>query len=58
MIETGSGSQTDAIRLTPGQWKVDPHTGIISLTEEALKRLINPDPLEKWYSLDTDPIAR
>ncbi|XP_076065454.1 uncharacterized protein LOC143039386 [Oratosquilla oratoria] len=41
-----------------GQWIVSPDTGLVSLTEVALKKIINQDPIEKWYSLDAEPIAR
>ncbi|MPC57087.1 hypothetical protein E2C01_051059 [Portunus trituberculatus] len=44
--------------LMAGQWSVDPDTGLIRLTEAAMAKLINPDPIEKWYLLDPEPLAR
>lgn len=44
--------------LPAGQWSADPDTGVVNLTEAALARLINPDPIDKWYILDPEPIAR
>ena len=44
--------------LLAGQWSVDPDTGLIRLTEAAMARLMNPDPIEKWYMLDPEPLAR
>lgn len=44
--------------LLAGQWSVDPDTGLIRLTEAATARLINPDPIDKWYLLDPEPLAR
>lgn len=44
--------------LLAGQWSVDPDTGLVTLTEAALARLINPDPIDKWYLLDPEPLAR
>ena len=55
-----SGLTTSPIMqgLPKGQWKADPHTGLVTLTDELLKKLINPDPIDKWYNIDPDPIAR
>nr|XP_045610150.1 cyclin-dependent kinase-like 5 [Procambarus clarkii] len=47
-----------SLALSPGQWSADPNTGIVQLTEAALARLINTDPIDKWYQLDPEPIAR
>ncbi|XP_068235888.1 serine/threonine-protein kinase 17A-like [Palaemon carinicauda] len=46
------------IGLDPGQWSADPKTGVVTLTESALTRLINTDPIEKWYILEAEPFAR
>ncbi|KAL7646321.1 UNVERIFIED_CONTAM: hypothetical protein RMT77_003230 [Armadillidium vulgare] len=48
----------EKLGLDPKHWKVNPRTGIISLTDEAFKRLCNSDPIEKWYTIDQEPIAR
>ena len=46
------------LSLGYGQWSVDPDTGVLSVTEATLARLINTDPIDKWYMLDPEPIAR
>ena len=44
--------------LLAGQWSVEPSTGVVALTEATLARLINTDPIDKWYIIDPEPIAR
>jgi len=39
-------------------WSLDKSTGVISVTDAAFTRMANADPLERWYNMDTDPIAR
>ena len=41
-----------------GMWRVEPETGQVSLTDQALQAIINTDPIEKWYTVDPEPIAR
>ncbi|XP_066940015.1 uncharacterized protein [Macrobrachium rosenbergii] len=52
------GSSGRQIGLDVGQWSADPKTGVVTLTESALTRLINTDPIEKWYILEPEPFAR
>ena len=40
------------------EWSAAPATGIVSLTEEELGSLLNEDPIDKWYILDPEPLAR
>ncbi|XP_047484962.1 zinc finger CCCH domain-containing protein 13-like [Penaeus chinensis] len=58
MPEGSPGSLGRFQGLPAGQWSADPDTGVVALTEAALARLINPDPIDKWYILDPEPIAR
>ncbi|KAK8733594.1 hypothetical protein OTU49_006380 [Cherax quadricarinatus] len=58
MPEDAPGSASRSLALSPGQWSADPNTGIVTLTEAALAKLINTDPIDKWYQLDPEPIAR
>ena len=46
------------MHLNPDQWVSDPATGLLELKESAIKSLISNDPIEKWYILDPEPIAR
>lgn len=39
-------------------WSLDANTGIISVSDAAFLRITNQDPIEKWYSIDPEPIAR
>uniref|UniRef100_A0A6A7FYJ9 Serine/threonine-protein kinase PKH3-like n=2 Tax=Hirondellea gigas TaxID=1518452 RepID=A0A6A7FYJ9_9CRUS len=39
-------------------WSVNASTGIIAVSDAAFRRVTNPDPFEKWYTLDPEPIAR
>jgi len=41
----------------PETWRVEPETGILTLTDDALARVLNPDPFDQWYSIDSEPIA-
>ena len=58
MPEDMASSPGAGFALAPGQWSVNPDTGLVSLTEAAMAWLINPDPIEKWYQLDPEPLAR
>ncbi|ROT69105.1 putative serine/threonine-protein kinase Nek4-like isoform X1 [Penaeus vannamei] len=58
MPEGSPGSHGRFQGLPAGQWSADPDTGVVALTEAALARLLNPDPIDKWYILDPEPIAR
>ncbi|XP_071524153.1 uncharacterized protein [Panulirus ornatus] len=58
MPEDLPASSGGSVALSPSQWNANPNTGMVTLTEAALAMLINTDPIEKWYLLDPDPIAR
>lgn len=58
MPEDMASSSGYGVALSPGQWSVNPDTGLMTLTEEAKARIINQDPIEKWYLLDPEPLAR
>ncbi|KAK7068364.1 hypothetical protein SK128_011343, partial [Halocaridina rubra] len=55
--DAGEGVDRRLLSLAYGQWSVDPDTGILSVSEAALSRFINTDPIDKWYILDPEPIA-
>jgi len=55
--ERGFGIPAE-VQFGPDAWKVDSATGTLSLSEEALAQVLNPEPLEKWYDVDPEPIAR
>ena len=44
--------------LAPGQWTADPETGIVSLSKGALDAICSDDPVDKWYILDPEPLAK
>ena len=46
------------VLLRQGMWRVIPETGQAFLSDEALATIVNTDPIEKWYILDPEPIAR
>ncbi|XP_045126429.1 serine/threonine-protein kinase par-1-like [Portunus trituberculatus] len=58
MPEDMASSSGYGVALSPGQWSVNPDTGLMTLTEAAKARIINQDPIEKWYLLDPEPLAR
>lgn len=58
MPEDMASSPGYGLPLAPGMWSANPDTGLVTLTEAALARLINPDPIDKWYLLDPEPLAR
>ena len=39
-------------------WSLNPNTGMISVSDASFLGIMNPDPLEKWYILDPEPMAR
>ena len=41
-----------------GEWRLNPRTGIISLSDAAFGALINKDVFEKCYRIDAEPIDR
>ncbi|CAL4059351.1 unnamed protein product, partial [Meganyctiphanes norvegica] len=49
---------SEGLTLHDGDWIVHPDTGMISLTEEAMKNIVNKDSIDKWYIIDPEPIAR
>lgn len=58
MPEDMASSPGVGLPLTPAMWSANPDTGLVTLTEAALARLVNPDPIDKWYLLDPEPLAR
>jgi len=56
--EGGNQSVGGNVSVRPGMWTTAPETGQVSLSEQALKTLLNTDPIEKWYIIDPEPIAR
>lgn len=45
-------------RLFGRGWSLDGSTGFISVSDASFLRITNPDPLEKWYIIDPEPISR
>lgn len=43
--------------LHAGDWEAHPN-GLVSLSEEAFKTLLNTEPIDNVYVLDPEPIAR
>jgi len=57
MPEMERGVGLSKVVFGPDTWRVDPDTGILSLTEQALASVLNPDPFDQWYTVDPEPIA-
>ena len=55
LSDRGGGSN---VLLRQGMWRVMPETGQVALSEQDLAAILNTDPIEKWYILDPEPIAR
>ena len=53
-----SQSAGGSVRVRPGAWTTSPETGQVGLPDATLQTIINADPIEKWYTIDPEPIAR
>ena len=58
MPERERGDGLEEVLFGADTWRVDPEKGTLSLTEEALASVLNKDPLDQWYDIDNEPIAR
>lgn len=58
LSEGGGGLLGGNVLMRQGMWRVVPETGQVALSEQALAAIVKTDPIEKWYILDTEPIAR
>lgn len=58
VVPSSSACRRGSPILLPGQWGANPSTGIVTIKDAALANIINTDPIEKWYLLDPEPIAR
>uniref|UniRef100_A0A2P2I3F1 Serine/threonine-protein kinase PKH3-like n=1 Tax=Hirondellea gigas TaxID=1518452 RepID=A0A2P2I3F1_9CRUS len=54
----GCGGGGGNVLLRQGMWRVIPETGLVALSDHTLASIVCTDPIEKWYILDPEPIAR